>query len=127
MEILRYILIGGFNTFVGLAVFSVLNLVVLPTGPVWAQILLAHLVSVPVSYTLQARYVFRKRGTPRAAVLFLMVSIISLSLNLAGFPLLKTLSNLSDIAIQAIVLIAIAASGYLLNKFFTFAVAQRIQ
>lgn len=120
-EIPSYVLVGAGNTLVAFGLFSLFSIWVLPNQAPLVNIVLAHLVAVPVSFATQAAIVFKAQPTFQAFIRFFAVSFLGLSGNLIAFPIVQKLTNFDQVTVQGIILASIAAATFLISKFFTFA------
>lgn len=116
-----YVLVGGGNTALGMAL-TVLWLKVL--GPAWPPamaVVLAYCVSLLAAFVAHRRLVFRVRGTVlRDFWRFVLVNAGGLLLNTAGVQLVVGVLRLPRIPATLAVMAAVAAASFLGHRHFSF-------
>lgn len=121
-EKVRYLLVGGYNTLFGYALFVAL---VLGLGD-WLHYLvvlvISHLIAVTNAYYAYRMFVFRDAATGlRSYFRFQSVYIATLGFNALALPLLVEVVHLGAILAQGIVTIFTVVVSYALHKRFSFA------
>ena len=123
-----FLLVGGFNTALGFAVFVVADLFVgRPVDVAFGEtvgslttLAIAHVIGVIVAYLLYRRFVFRVRGHFwRDLARFESVYLVQLAFNAVALPLLVALGA-PRIPAQFGILFIAAIGSYLGHKFFSF-------
>jgi putative flippase GtrA len=118
-QAVRFGLVGLLNTFVDLALFSLLVLLPPFAALPAAAKALSFLAGVLNSYVLNARWTFRAGTSPRTLVRFAVVSLMMLGLNVLAFQTVLTTTASKPLALLA----ATAATfgiGFVLNRLWTF-------
>jgi putative flippase GtrA len=121
-RLIRYAVTGGLSAATHLGV-----LVALVEGagwrPVWASTV-GFVASIAVSYMLQRAWVFES-STPitRSFPRFIVVALVALGLNTLILAVGTELMSGFYVLVQAIALVAIPVSNYILNSLWTFKAA----
>lgn len=116
----RYVLAGLLNTFIGYAVFWMLNQ--------WLGMHIAlanalcYAVALTVSYYLNRFFVFRGASGGRTVILFLASVAIAFGLNQAVLLALYYTTSLHEGLVQLFGMATYTIALYLLNKFWVFRV-----
>ena len=120
---LQYLLIGGWNTVFGYAVFTALYYYgttrfhlhyVIP-------LLLSHLISVTSAYLVYKRFVFKTKGNfIREYWRFCTFYWFSLAANLILLPALVELCGMNPVISQGLFIIVAAVTSYLWHAHYTF-------
>ena len=119
---LRFLIVGGVNTLVGLLVYPLLYLFLEPLGWGYIQVLLlAQVICITFSFISNKYFVFKKKGNihKEYAKFFLFYGFY-LVLNLLCLPLLVEKVGISPIISQTLFSIAIIVSSYFWHNFITF-------
>ena len=123
-----FLLVGGFNTALGFAVFVVADLLVgRPVDAAFGEtvgslttLAIAHVIGVIVAYLLYRRFVFRVTGRFwRDLARFESVYLVQLAFNSIALPLAVGL-GVPRIPAQLAIVIVSAVGSYLGHKFFSF-------
>jgi putative flippase GtrA len=125
-EKISFLLVGGFNTIFGYAVFAAnYSLFGKYIGSVGALIS-SHLVSASIAYLLFRKFVFvdSERGT-KSYFRFHSVYIVPLLSNIFALPALIALFNLSAYLAQALFSAGWIIVSYVTHKRFTFKSAKK--
>jgi len=120
---IQYLLIGGWNTAFGYAVFTALYYYgtarfhlhyVIP-------LLLSHVISVTSAYLVYKRFVFKTKGNLiREYCRFCTFYWFSLAANLILLPALVELFGLDPVISQGLFIIVAAVTSYLWHAHYTF-------
>ena len=119
---LRFLIVGGVNTLVGLLVYPLLYLFLEPLGWGYIQVLLlAQVICITFSFICNKYFVFKTKGNihKEYAKFFLFYGLY-LALNLLCLPLLVEKVGISPIISQTLFSVAIIVSSYFWHNFFTF-------
>ena len=129
-QVIRYLLVGGFNTIFGYGLFAALNLLLQPLGSYSYMLasFLANLIAITVAFLGYKWFVFRTHGNYlREWVRCLAVYSTGMLVTLAGLPVLVTLIHhvlrpqkpapYIAAAIMAVVTVALSFLGH---KHFSF-------
>jgi putative flippase GtrA len=128
-EVVRYLMVGGFNTVFGYGCFAAFNMALEPLG-VHAYLLaslLANLVAISVAFLGYKWFVFRTRGNYlREWLRCMAVYSTTILVTLAGMPIVVTLlrhtrfnKHAPYIAAAVMAMVTIAL-GYLGHKHISF-------
>lgn len=120
-EKIRYILIGGFNTFFGYGVFALLWLL-------WGQSLhyivllsISHVIAVTNAFFGYRIWVFRKKGGVLGDFFrFNLVYLSTFVFNILALPALVEGMNFHPLFAQALVVVVTVVASYLLHRRFSF-------
>jgi putative flippase GtrA len=129
-QVIRYLLVGGFNTIFGYALFAALNLLLQPLGSYSYMLasFLANLIAITVAFLGYKWFVFKTHGSYlREWMRCLAVYSTSMVVTLAGLPVLVTLIHhvlkpqkpapYIAAAVMAVVTVALSFLGH---KHFSF-------
>ena len=117
----RFLITGGINTLVGYGLFALVQATAGPLIGYLASLLIAHLLTSLLAFTLYRRYVFRVTGSRLLDfVRFQTVYLIPLAANVIALPLLVEVAGLSVYLAQAIIVVASTLISFLGHKFFSF-------
>jgi len=120
-EKIRYMLIGGYNTFFGYSVFAILWLL-------WGESLhyvvllsISHIVAVTNAFFGYRIWVFRKKGGMLGDfVRFNLVYLGTFIFNLLALPALIEMMGFHPLFAQALVVFVTVVASYLLHRRFSF-------
>lgn len=120
-EKIRYILIGGFNTFFGYGIFALLWLL-------WGQSLhyivllsISHVIAVTNAFFGYRIWVFRKKGGVLGDFFrFNLVYLGTFIFNILALPALVEVMNFHPLFAQALVVVVTVVASYLLHRRFSF-------
>jgi putative flippase GtrA len=119
---LRFLVIGGWNTFFGYLCFSVLYLLAADYLHYLIIAIIAHIVNVIQAYVMQRRVVFRSDARIVSEFLRFNASLIgTLLFNLLAMYLLVTFTAVSPLLAQAIVILTSLIVTYVLHNRISFA------
>jgi putative flippase GtrA len=121
---LRFLVVGGVNTLVGLAAFSAFELTIgryLGQFGYLASLLFSYAIGITVAFTLHRKFVFKVRGNVLVDLgRFVLANMVGLGFNTLILPLLVTVSGLPPIIAQAISAFIVAIASYFMHKHFSF-------
>ncbi len=120
-EQLQYLVMGGYNTLFGYALFVVLYTFFRDTLPLTAILIVGYTIGVANNYVIYRVVVFRShvavwREFPR----FSLVYIVTLAANLVALPLALHALKLSAYVLQAAFTLIVVVATYGANKYFGF-------
>ena len=116
-----FLLVGGWNTLFGYAVFAGFYWALHTRVPLAAVIVVAYVVGILNNFLLYKYLVFRTRGHhAREALRFVVVYAPLLAANLIVLPLALRYLPLNAYGVQAIYTFAVLCVAYVGHKYFTF-------
>ena len=117
----RYLLIGGMNTFLGFFVFAILQITIFgPNGYLWS-LLSAQIVVSFVAFSLYRKFVFIDKSRYFENFFkFQTVYVIPLSANIFVLPIFVAVLGIPPLIAQAIITFVMVVITYILHKYFTF-------
>jgi putative flippase GtrA len=127
-EQILYLVVGGWNTLFGYALFA--GLFYLLHDVVGAAIVGASMIALTLgsvigiinNYILYRAIVFRSHGSVRQELpRFLVVYVVALAVNLAVLPVALHELPFNVYAIQAMFTALVVVASYVANKYFSFA------
>jgi len=121
MQQIRYLMVGGYNTAVGYAVFGALLL--LFDGVVHYTILLvvAWMISTVNAFVAYRLFVFRVRGHFfRDLARFSSVYLVALGINIVALPLVVAATHFPVFIAQGFVVLGTTVGTYTAHKYFSF-------
>ena len=118
---IRFILVGGFNTAFGYALFALVSTLFSKQVGYIGALLMAHAVSSSLAYSLHSRLVFNDghRG-PRVFLKFQSVYVVPLLTNLLALPVLVEFLKAPVLLAQAAFSLSWVALSFLAHRDFTF-------
>ena len=120
-ERIRFLLVGGFNTCMGYAVFASTYWLFRGVLSLPWILVLSYLMAVPISYATQRQLVFRSGAPVRLeAIRFAGVNTLVFLANLLFLPVVQRSSGLDPLLVQATFLVVTAIVSYCVHKWFTF-------
>lgn len=120
-EKIRFLVVGGFNTFVGFGAFAVIQF--LSNGALHevVSLLVAHLVASSIAFVLHRKVVFRVSGQILIDyVRFQSVYVIPLSINVVVLPLLVRVGGVNVYLAQLLFTVVSVIVSYVGHKYFSF-------
>lgn len=120
-EKIRFLVVGGFNTFVGFGAFALIQF--LSNGALHEiiSLMLAHLLASSIAFVLHRRVVFRVRGQILLDyVRFQSVYVVPLSINLIVLQLLVRVAGMNVYLAQFLFTIVSVTISYVGHKYFSF-------
>jgi putative flippase GtrA len=128
-EVVRYLMVGGFNTVFGYGCFAAFNMALEPLGAhaYLLASLLANLVAISVAFLGYKWFVFRTRGNyVREWLRCMAIYSTTILVTLAGMPMVVTLlrhtrfSKHAPYIAAAVMALVTIALGYLGHKHISF-------
>jgi putative flippase GtrA len=120
-EKIRFLIVGGFNTFIGFGAFAIIQFV--SNGALHEVIVLgiAHIVASTVAFFLHRRVVFRVSGQMFIDYIrFQSVYVIPLTINALVLPLLVRVYDVNVYIAQLQITVVAVLISYLGHKYFSF-------
>jgi putative flippase GtrA len=119
-EHIWFVIVGGYNTVFGFAVFAALHLL-FPGLHYLLVLLIAHVISVINAFWAYRLFVFKVRGhVLRDLLRFWTVYLGALAVNAAALPLLVSVAGLDVLVAQGLVVFVTALMSYVGHKHFSF-------
>ena len=120
-EEIRYLIVGGFNTLVGLGLYAGFHALLGHQLGYLLVLIPAYAVGIVVSFLTQRYLVFGARGQVMAQFLrFTSVQLSGLALNALVLALIHETTSIPAVPSQAISLFFVAVATYFSHKFFSF-------
>lgn len=122
-EIIKYIIVGGFTTFVSLLSYYLLTLILKPNNPVYLQIanVLSWILAVTFAYFANRIIVFKSNNKKiKEASKFYLSRISTLLIDMFIMFLLVTLLGINDKISKILVQFIVLVLNYILSKFLVF-------
>jgi len=120
-EEIRYLVVGGFNTVVGLALYAGFHALLGRQLGYLLVLVPAYAVGIVVSFITQRYLVFGARGQVVQQFLrFTSVQLSGLGLNALVLALIHVTTSIPAVPAQAISLFFVAVATYFSHKFFSF-------
>ena len=117
----RYVLVGGWNTLFGWAVFVVLQLAVGQAIGYMAVLVVAQIVSIANAYVCYRWLVFRVQGNWWLDfVRFSAVYWVVFALNVVALPLMVSVLGMNVIVAQTIFVVVTVIASYIAHNRFSF-------
>lgn len=116
-----FLLVGAFNTLLGVAVFAVLVTALGPGVPAVVSVVLTWLMMLCIAFCLHRRWVFRvKSHAWLDFARFTLANVAFLFVNLATIALLVDRMRMPAIPVQLGLIIVVIVFSYLAHKHFSF-------
>lgn len=120
-EEIRYLIVGGFNTLVGLGLYAGFHALLGRQLGYLLVLIPAYAVGIVISFITQRYLVFGAHGhAPTQFVRFASVQLSGLGLNAVLLALIHESTSVPAVASQAISLFFVAVATYFSHKFFSF-------
>lgn len=120
-EEVRYLIIGGFNTVVGLGLYAGFHALLGHQLGYLLVLIPAYAVGIVVSFFTQRIFVFGATGqVVTDFVRFTFVQLSGLALNAVVLALVHETTSIPAVPAQAISLFFVAVATYFSHKFFSF-------
>lgn len=120
-ETLRFLAVGGFNTFLGFGLFALLQFLVGDQIGEVLVLLLAHLGASTIAFILHRRVTFRVSGNILVDYLrFQTVFVIPIGINLVILPFLTRIVGINVYVAQALITVMTVLISYFGHKYFSF-------
>jgi len=118
----RFLIVGGVNTMVGLSVYPILFILLKPIGFGYMEVLfLAQVICITFSFISNKYFVFKTKGNiKKEYVKFFMFYGFYLALNVICLPVMVEMIKITPIIAQTLFSIAIIVSSYFWHNFITF-------
>lgn len=117
----RFLVVGGINTALGLALFVVLQSLFGSTIGYMATLVISYAIAIVCSFALQRRFVFQVRGRLLLDLgRFTLVNLTALSLNALLLPFFVEIVNLSPVPAQIVSLAIVLIFNYFGHSLFSF-------
>jgi putative flippase GtrA len=119
---IRFVVAGGINTALGLALFPALYLLLAPLQIHYVFLLIvSNFICVAFAFLTNKFFVFRTSGNYfREFARFVLFHLSHFALNLVAVPLLVEFAGVSPIIAQPFFAAAIVISSYFWHRHFTF-------
>ena len=121
---IRFLIVGGFNTVIGLGWFAFFDFVI---GDTWGQfgymvsLILSCVFAIFCAYIMHRHLVFRVFGSFWIDLLrFSLVYVVSFAINVALLPVFVELIGVRPLPAQAITLGFVAVLSYFAHRNFSF-------
>ncbi len=116
----RFLIVGGFNTLMGLGFFVLLHLA-LPRIPYLVTLLLTYAIGIPLAFILQRRWVFKVSGNTLVDFFrFTSVQAAAVALNALVLPFLVEVVGLGVLIGQVVSLAIIVVGSYFAHLLISF-------
>lgn len=120
-QALLYLVVGGWNTVFGFALFAGLRLAVGDAAHYLVILSVSWIISVLEAFVAYRLIVFRVHGNVIGDLLrFSSVYVAAFAFNLAALPFAVDVVNLPVLAAQAIVVAFTVASSFILHRRYSF-------
>lgn len=120
-EKVRFLAVGGFNTIVGLSVFSLIQLVSDGQLHEIVVLILSHIISSTSAFYLHRKVVFRVDDPSIADFLrFQSVYIVPLGFNAVALPVLVRVMGANVYLAQILITAVNVIASYFGHKYFSF-------
>ena len=120
-QIVRFAVVGVFNSAFGYGVFAGLQLTIGARVHYLVVLVLSHVVGVLEAYVLARWLVFQVRGRWwRELARFWSVYLVALGINAVALPVLVEVAHLSVLLSQAIIMLGTAFGTFFAHRSFTF-------
>lgn len=120
-ERVRFLLVGGFNTFFGFAVFSALQFSVGSVITIFGSLYISHAISSTVAFFLYRHFVFTVSGHFwRDFARFQSVYAVPLLTNTLLLPVIIVVFHVNPYVAQATTIVVLTIVSYFGHKFFSF-------
>ena len=118
----RFLLAGAVNTFIGLATYPLIYLILNPWNIGYIQVLvLAQFICITFSFVNNKYFVFRTKGNLKNEYIkFFTFHGVYFLINLICLPLLVELLKLNPMIAQTLFSVAIVVSSYFWHNSITF-------
>ena len=121
---IRYMIVGGINTVLGLGSFTLIQLAIgrdLGRAGYLFSLIASYAIAIPFAFLLHRKYVFQVRGKFWLDFgRFVTTNLIGIGLNVAVLALLVEVARIDPIIAQPITTVAIVIATYFLHKYFSF-------
>ena len=126
-ERVRFLIVGGFNTVFGYALFVLFELTLGKVVGGWigdlVSLYASYAIATVVAFVLHRHYTYRVTGTGNVIIdylRFVSVYIVALLVNTVALPLLVQFAHLPAIAAQGLIVVVTTLISYFGHKLFSF-------
>lgn len=122
-ERVRFLIVGGFNTVVGYAIFVVVQLSIGKHTSYLLSLYVATIIGSIIAFLGHRRFTFQISGRHNVIIdffRFASVNVVALVVNTIALPLLVEFGRLNPIAAQALIVIVTTLISYVGHKYFSF-------
>lgn len=117
----RYLFVGGVNTVIGYGLFSLAQFTIGHVVTYFGSVLIGHLLTSVLAFTLYRRLVFRVKGNLVVDFLrFQSVYLLPLAANLLALPILVSALHWNVYLAQATIVVLTTIVSFLGHKYFSF-------
>lgn len=117
----RFLVVGGLNTLIGLAIFATLHLLLGDRVDYLVTLVLTYAVGTVIAFALQRRLVFGAGAAPLTDLArFTLVQVGALALNAVLLHLLVEVAGIWVIAAQVVALGIVVVTSYFSHLLFSF-------
>ena len=117
----RFLLVGGVNTALGLALFVVVQSLFGSTIGYMASLVISYAIAILCSFALQRRFVFQVRSRVMLDLgRFTLVNLTGLALNAVLLPFFVEIVKLSPVPAQIFSLAIVLVFNYFGHSLFSF-------
>lgn len=123
-EIINYIIVGGFTTFVSLATYYISVLTFLnPNNPFQLQVanVISWICAVTFAYFANKKFVFKNNSENlSSAIKFFLSRVSTLLIDMASMYVFVSLLNINDKVSKILVQFLVLILNYIFSKFIVF-------
>jgi putative flippase GtrA len=126
-ERVRFLIVGGFNTLFGYALFIIFERTLGEVIGDWVGDLVslyaAYAIATVVAFALHRHFTYRVSGTGNVVVdylRFVSVYLVALAINTVALPLLVEFAHLEAIVAQGLIVVLTTLVSYFGHKLFSF-------
>lgn len=126
-ERVRFLIVGGFNTFFGYALFIGFELTLGHLIGGWigdlVSLYAAYAVATVVAFVLHRHFTYRVTGTGNVVVdylRFVSVYLVAIAINTVALPLLTEFAGIPAILAQGLIVVVTTLVSYFGHKWFSF-------
>lgn len=118
----RFVIVGGINTLVGLSIYPTLYIVLKPIGFSYLEVLfLAQVICITFAFFNYKYFVYKTRGgIKKEYIKFFMFYGFFFILNLFFLPLMVEVININPIISQTFFSLFVTATSYFWHTLITF-------
>lgn len=122
----RFLIVGGINTLVGLSIYPILYTLLKPIGFSYVEVLfLAQAICITFAFFNYKYFVYKtKGGIKKEYIKFFMFYGLYFVLNLFFLPLMVEVIHINPIISQTFFSLAVTATSYFWHTLITFKKAQ---
>lgn len=122
-ERVRFVIVGGFNTAFGYALFVAIELTIGKHAGYLVSLYGSYAIATIVAFALHRHFTYRVTGTGNIVIDFLRfqsVYVVSLIINTIALPVLVELVHLPALVAQAMIVVVTTLVSYFGHKLFSF-------